>query len=372
MTNAGEDPAGLPNPEPPSLDGALWMAPPKPTLGESFTGITGSVLAHLVVAGGLLAAAMLAPPREQPGLTEIPVEIVVEPSASLSAELDALAQPALKEPDALPPAPNEPASAQAPDDDAPASEIEQALLPEIPQEPAEAAPSEPTEIAGATISREPGEQSREALAEPIDPFTAPSLSVSASRQPAAAKSNSPETTRRNEPKQAIGRNDVSPRRAQGREERRVTRQPHEAGRRNPIGGGGAPAQAKGAVQAARGMMPRMARVGHATSPPEQGSRAEAAASPGAAASYRSQVIAHLTRFKRYPLGAETRGAEGTPVVSFSLDGGGRIASVALARSSGHSDIDAETLAMVRRAVPFPAPPPGAPQAISAAISFQLR
>jgi periplasmic protein TonB len=119
-------------------------------------------------------------------------------------------------------------------------------------------------------------------------------------------------------------------------------------------------------------MPRVARVTHASSEAEQGSPAEAAASPGAAASYRSQVIAHLTRFKRYPLGAETRGAEGTPVVSFALDGGGRVASVALARSSGHSDIDAETLAMVRRAVPFPAPPPGAPHAISAAISFQLR
>src|SRR5687767_10558225 len=110
MTNAGEDPAGLPNPEPPSLDRALWTAPPKPTLGESVTGITGSVLVHLVVAGGLLAAAMLAPSREPPALTEIPVEIVVEPSAPPSAELDASTQPALKDP--LPPAADDSASAQ--------------------------------------------------------------------------------------------------------------------------------------------------------------------------------------------------------------------------------------------------------------------
>ena len=119
-------------------------------------------------------------------------------------------------------------------------------------------------------------------------------------------------------------------------------------------------------------MARMPTAGDAPSAGEQGRRAPAAASAEAASSYRSYVIAHLTRFKRYPLGAETRGAEGTPVVSFSLDDGGRVASVSLARSSGHSDIDAETLAMVRRAVPFPAPPPGAPHAISAAISFQLR
>ena len=88
--------------------------------------------------------------------------------------------------------------------------------------------------------------------------------------------------------------------------------------------------------------------------------------------YRSQVMAHLTRFKRYPLGAESRGAEGSPLVSFSLDGGGRVVAVSLARSSGHSDIDGETVAMVRRAVPFPAPPPGVPLAFTAAISFQLR
>jgi colicin import membrane protein len=67
-----------------------------------------------------------------------------------------------------------------------------------------------------------------------------------------------------------------------------------------------------------------------------------------------------------------RGAEGSPVVSFSLDDAGRAFAVSLGRSSGHADIDAETLAMVRRAVPFPAPPRGAPHAFSAAISFQLR
>lgn len=113
----------------------------------------------------------------------------------------------------------------------------------------------------------------------------------------------------------------------------------------------------------------MARARDGFSNGEQG---RAATTLPAMASYRGQVIAHLTRFKRYPLGAETRGAEGTPVVSFSLDGGGRVLAVALARSSGHADIDAETVGMVRRAVPFPAPPPGAPQPISAAVSFQLR
>ena len=91
-----------------------------------------------------------------------------------------------------------------------------------------------------------------------------------------------------------------------------------------------------------------------------------------ASAYRAQVIAHLTRFKRYPAGAEARGAEGNPAVAFALDGGGRALNVSLARSSGHSDIDAETVAMVRRAVPFPPPPPGAPQAFSISIGFRLQ
>ncbi len=91
-----------------------------------------------------------------------------------------------------------------------------------------------------------------------------------------------------------------------------------------------------------------------------------------ASAYRPQVIAHLTRFKRYPVSAEARGAEGTPAVSFALDGSGRVVSVSLARSSGHSDIDGETVAMVRRAVPFPPPPPGAAHAFSVSIGFHLQ
>jgi periplasmic protein TonB len=374
MANVGEDIAGRTNPEPVSLDRALWTAVPKPRFRESVTGIMGSVLAHLIVAGGLLAAAMLVPSREPPALTEIPVEIVAEPFALISAEAEALSQPGLKEPDALPPAASDSAAAEVPDDHAAASETEQARLPEIPQEPDTAALPEPIEDSVATISPGPGEQNGERRAEPMDAPTRPSVPATASPQPAVVTSTSRKRAKRSEPKQAVARAAASQKPTPARDGTRVARQSGEAPlRRSPAGRGArASSPGKDAVPEARGVMPRVARVTHASSEAEQGSRSEAAASPGAAASYRSQVIAHLTRFKRYPLGAETRGAQGTPVVSFALDGGGRVASVALARSSGHSDIDAETLAMVRRAVPFPAPPPGAPHAISAAISFQLR
>jgi colicin import membrane protein len=68
----------------------------------------------------------------------------------------------------------------------------------------------------------------------------------------------------------------------------------------------------------------------------------------------------------------SRGAEGVPTVAFSLDASGGVTQVSLTRSSGQGDIDAEVIAMVRRAVPFPPPQPGAPQSFSASIAFQIR
>ena len=100
--------------------------------------------------------------------------------------------------------------------------------------------------------------------------------------------------------------------------------------------------------------------------------AAAVAQSAAAENYRGQVIAHLARFKRYPEGARARQAEGVPVVAFTLDGSGRVTGAGLSRSSGHADIDAEALAMVRRAVPFPVPPAGAGRSFSASIGFRLR
>ncbi len=105
----------------------------------------------------------------------------------------------------------------------------------------------------------------------------------------------------------------------------------------------------------------------------QAKAAEAAAANAAAASaYRSSVIGHLASFKRYPPAARARGAQGNPAVSFSIDASGRVDSVSLTRASGDPDIDAEIVAMVRRASPFPAPPPGAPHVFSAGVNFRLQ
>jgi len=86
------------------------------------------------------------------------------------------------------------------------------------------------------------------------------------------------------------------------------------------------------------------------------SAANAGASAAALASYRQMVAAHLQRFKQYPPAAKAAGQQGTARVSFTLSRSGAVLSVGLGGSSGHSALDAETLAMVRRAQPFRAFP----------------
>ena len=82
-------------------------------------------------------------------------------------------------------------------------------------------------------------------------------------------------------------------------------------------------------------------------------------SGGEAMSYRFIVGGMLERLKHYPEAARQRGAKGIATIGFVLDLSGRIRSVSLLRSSGEADLDAESVALVNRAAPFPPPPPGA-------------
>lgn len=95
----------------------------------------------------------------------------------------------------------------------------------------------------------------------------------------------------------------------------------------------------------------------------------------AVASYKQMVAAHLQRFKQYPPGAKAAGQQGTARVSFTLSRGGSVLSAGLGGSSGHSALDAETLAMVRRAQPFPAFPADVKQgsmSFAAPVAFYIR
>jgi protein TonB len=88
--------------------------------------------------------------------------------------------------------------------------------------------------------------------------------------------------------------------------------------------------------------------------------------------YRGLVAAHLARYKRFPREAQSRGAEGSVVVSFLLGGSGEVRSVSLVRGTHVASLDEEAVAMVRRASPFPAPPDGRPVSFTVPVSFEIR
>jgi periplasmic protein TonB len=102
----------------------------------------------------------------------------------------------------------------------------------------------------------------------------------------------------------------------------------------------------------------------------------AAASAGTAeiANYRTRILAHLARYKTYPESAQDAGIQGRATVSFTITRTGGVTSASLAGSSGAGVLDQATLAMVRRAQPFPAMPPGGPASMSftAVIRYDLR
>ncbi len=96
----------------------------------------------------------------------------------------------------------------------------------------------------------------------------------------------------------------------------------------------------------------------------------ASGSGGEAVSYRFIVGGILERVKHYPATARQRGAKGIAIIGFVLDESGRVASVSLLRSSGEADLDAESVALVNRAVPFP-PPPGAQVSFAIEVAFGM-
>ena len=85
--------------------------------------------------------------------------------------------------------------------------------------------------------------------------------------------------------------------------------------------------------------------------------APAASSPAAAANWQSRLLAHLTRFKRYPPAAQMRREQGVALLRFNMTPGGEVLSFRLERCSGHAALDQETLELIRRAQPLPALPP---------------
>jgi len=85
------------------------------------------------------------------------------------------------------------------------------------------------------------------------------------------------------------------------------------------------------------------------------SAVNAGAVASAIATYNQRVRAHLMRFHQYP--ASANGQKGVAKLSFTLGRGGQVLSSRLGGSSGVAVLDAQAMAMLRQAQPFPPVPP---------------
>lgn len=90
----------------------------------------------------------------------------------------------------------------------------------------------------------------------------------------------------------------------------------------------------------------------------------------AVAAWRKAVTEHVWRHRVFPPQAIGRRADGG--VTFVIDRSGKLISSALVESTGFAPLDAATLAMVERSVPFPKPPADAKddlQRVTVLIAF---
>jgi periplasmic protein TonB len=120
-------------------------------------------------------------------------------------------------------------------------------------------------------------------------------------------------------------------------------------------------------------------------PPVVGRNAPAAAVPvqgrpnprssNAVPTWSSKIVAQLERHKRYPAEAQSRGEHGVAQIFFTLDRQGRVLESRVLQSSGAAALDAEALALLQRAQPFPVPPaelPGPQVNLTVPIRFNLK
>lgn len=102
--------------------------------------------------------------------------------------------------------------------------------------------------------------------------------------------------------------------------------------------------------------------------PLQNAAAAGATAAAATASYRAMLAAHLQRFKQYPAASQAAGERGTAILSFTVSRNGQVLGSRITHSSGYPALDADTLALLRRAQPLPAFPPEIKQA---SMSFNV-
>lgn len=80
-------------------------------------------------------------------------------------------------------------------------------------------------------------------------------------------------------------------------------------------------------------------------------------SNAAVRTWKSAMVMHINKHKRYPDSARSRGIAGEVQIVFAMDRSGRVLTSRIQHSSGSSALDAEAVELFRRASPLPLPPP---------------
>lgn len=352
------------------LAGALWFHTPE----ELKAGAEEAIPIEFVVSGsdadrnasreGAQAAQVDVPPPELPEIP--PVDVAQElpkvdvpqppetPPVEIAQELPTVSPP--PPPDApaieIPPPPAVATIDLPPPPDAP-------MLADLTPPVLAVAPSAPEEDAVPPVHAIP--KPAEPPKEPVQAAVAPPEKKIEQPKPIAPKP----VAAKPEPKKPEPRKPeplkVEPRKI---EPRQITARPVQekpAPRAAPVDAPAAPVQ-----QAGRGR----GQAGSGES--DRNSVASTRGGAAAVADYRAQVKAHLARFKVYPPAARDRDIQGRPVVAFTLSRSGGVLSASLSASSGASVLDQATLAMVRRAAPFPPAPVGASTSFNILINYNLR
>ena len=129
-----------------------------------------------------------------------------------------------------------------------------------------------------------------------------------------------------------------------------------------------PVQAQAKKPSERTPAPRTSAPASAATRASPSASMAGSAAAAALPSYRQMLVSHLQRFKQYPAALKSAGVAGTSTLSFTVTRNGGVSGVRLSGSSGNAALDAETMAMIRRAQPLPAFLPGMTQS---SLSFSV-
>lgn len=193
-------------------------------------------------------------------------------------------------------------------------------------------PMQPTQVQPTEVAQPQPTETLEAVEE----------NTSAVARSLRPKPRTPEFEKKHEPPPQPQRQVTQPRQQPTQQPRQQPRQTTQGSQQNAVAGSATGQQQQNNTRSGTGTS---AQQGNA-----------------AVSNYPGKVMRRLSRVSR-PRGV----GRGTTVVAFRVSGSGGLAGASIARSSGNANLDQAALSMVRRAAPFPPPPPGAQRSFSISI-----